>query len=887
MTNIYTDIELLTESDVEQKFVLKILTSSFPVGLGYSDADFRTKTDIRKLSIDKGLNRKIYYPDYAVIIDGFPVIVIEAKAPNEDMEEAYRQARLYASEINAMYKSNINPCSRIMVTDGFKVMAGYWDHDTPKVTFLSKDMIVLNPQFNEFLVLMCKNEVSRVVQDTLRSIRKQARFFKPVHMLGGQAVINETVGENSFGANVSLEYKYLFNPDTLEDREQIVKNAYIRSKRKESHIAPIDKIIRAALPVSLLNSKPIEDTSNPNDLLERLSDTQKIRNEICLLIGSVGSGKSTFIDYLRIVGLPDSLRDSTEWISINLNLAPLSKDLIYKWVLSNIIEGVKNKHIDIDFDHIQTLRKVYSREIAKLDKGRLSLYPKDSEKYIDVMYQELERLQSDDFQTLDGLINFLYSGRNKLPVIVLDNCDKRQRDDQLLMFQVAAWLRNSFPCMVFLPLRDSTYDQYCDEPPLDTVVKDLVFRIDPPLLERVIHARLNYALREISNNNTKFSYYLPNNARVECDRSEVAAYLKCIVSSLFQDNFFKRIIVGLAGRNIRKGIEILLDFVKSGHIGTDDIFKIRQAEGDYQLPSYIVSRILLKGKRKYYSDSHSNIKSVFFSEAEDLLPDPFVRISILRWLKNRVREFGPNRTKGYHKVGLLIKSLQSAGHSRKRVLSEIEALARANCISTEAQDGVLSEDDLISISPGGFVHLDLVKDINYLQAISEDVFFRENQVAKAIADNIVGRGTFRHQSRQASISCSSLLVDYLAAYYEDYFVGDAAVLTDESKEDLIDIASLKDYVDTVAQRDPTYVSVINMETEYPLGSEVEAQIVSVQPYGFFVEFGLHGNGFIHKKDFNGRGHDILQTHESGDWLIGEIIGYNQERNRFNMRLIDI
>ena len=202
--------------------------------------------------------------------------------------------------------------------------------------------------------------------------------------------------------------------------------------------------------------------------------------------------------------------------------------------------------------------------------------------------------QDDAKYTLQCLISYLYSKHDKLLIIVLDNCDKRNRDDQLLMFEVTTWLKDTFNCMIFLPLRDTTYDQYYSEPPLDTVIKDLVFRIDPPLLKKVVYARLNYAIREIEKNDEEFSYYLSNNARVICSRGEVGVYLKCIVASLFQDNLFKRIITGLAGRNIRKGLEILLNFCTSGHISDDELFRIKQSSGEYTLPPHLVARILIE-----------------------------------------------------------------------------------------------------------------------------------------------------------------------------------------------------------------------------------------------------------------------------------------------------
>ncbi|UFH55399.1 type I restriction enzyme HsdR N-terminal domain-containing protein [Spirosoma sp. KNUC1025] len=96
--NIPADLNLYNESDVEQKFIYPLLTNNVPTGLGYSNYDFRTKADIRKIKIDKGTKSSIYYPDYLIIIQGLPLLIIEAKTVGEDLEAAWKEARLYATE---------------------------------------------------------------------------------------------------------------------------------------------------------------------------------------------------------------------------------------------------------------------------------------------------------------------------------------------------------------------------------------------------------------------------------------------------------------------------------------------------------------------------------------------------------------------------------------------------------------------------------------------------------------------------------------------------------------------------------------------------------------------------------------------------------------------
>ena len=879
------DNSIITESDVEQKFVYGLITNPLPFGLGYSNQDFRTKGDIRKLTIDKGGKKKLYYPDYAVVANGLPVVIIEAKTPKEDLEEATRQARLYATEINSRYPSKINPCERIVVTDGIIIAAGYWDSDSYEVLMNVEDIDALDPNFESLQKFISKPYIFKRSEEFLAKIKDKTKYIKPTHMLGGKSVVNEEVGENSFGANVSVEYKYLFNPDSIKDRDEIINNAYVESKRKQAHVAPIDKIIRAAAPSHIIDARKIENTENPSEVINEIKNIDKITNEICLLVGSVGSGKSTFSDFLRVKALPDEVRNSTIWLNINLNKAPLSREKIYHWVVDNCIAKIKQLSPSVDFDEIGTLLNIYERQINKVKKGKASLYPVGSEKYADAIYEEITKLEDDPDITLDGMIKHFFTNQGKLLVIALDNCDKRVKEDQLLMFEVASWLKDTFKCMVFLPLRDTTYDQYKEVPPLDTVIKDLVFRIDPPLLERVIYKRLQFALREIDSQTSSFVYYLPNGMKVNCSRDEVGKYLRSIISSLFQDSLFRRIISGLAGRNIRKGLEIFLDFCKSGHITSDEIFKIRESKGEHKLPNHLIAKILMKGKRRYYSDENSYLKNLFASYQSDSLPDPFVRVDILQWLKSQYREYGPNRTKGFHKVETLVRSMQSLGHSSNRVMSELECLERAGCISAESSANNLDAEDLVCISPSGFVHIDLLKNINYLSSVSEDVLFRENQIADKIKENIIGQGRFKSNSRQTALSNSVILTNYLKSYFESHFIGAAKVLDDSVSENRFNINEIEDYVRKTANNDTVFSRYIELESEYPPGQQFEAQITKVENYGFFVEFGLNGKGVVHWKNFNGED-SILDRVEVADWVIVESLKYNPKHKKFDLKLIE-
>ena len=61
MENLYCHLDALcTESDVEQKFLYKLLSKEKPLGLGYSDLEIATKQNIKSYVINKGKQQKIY-----------------------------------------------------------------------------------------------------------------------------------------------------------------------------------------------------------------------------------------------------------------------------------------------------------------------------------------------------------------------------------------------------------------------------------------------------------------------------------------------------------------------------------------------------------------------------------------------------------------------------------------------------------------------------------------------------------------------------------------------------------------------------------------------------------------------------------------------------------
>ena len=569
------EIQKFTESDVEMKLIFPLLIKETPEGLNFSDYHIQTKQSIKKLLIDKGSSSKLYYPDLAIIVEGLPLVIIEAKKPGEDLNEAYRQACLYANELNRTFPNNINPCEFVIACDGLELYAGHTDSE-PIYKIKNENWLSSDIDFDGFLKQFSLNAVLKSAQQKRALLGTKAKFNNPINLLGGKKIQN-LESNNTFGENISIQYEHLFNPKQETEKEGVVKNAYVKQNKLESHIIPIDTVFEK----KLVNQNSKDTSNTTTGIVNKFNNPDALNNKVLLLIGSVGAGKSTFTTYLRKVALREEIRNKTFWVNLNLNDAPLNKEDIYKWVKVNIIESIKKDFSKIDFDELDFLLQLYEAEIKALKKGILKLFSPEDLDYKRILAEHLQKYQLDIDKTLNSLIKKVINDNDMSLVIVLDNCDKRNSEEQLLMFEVANWIKDNIKTIVFLPLRESTYENHRYEKPLDTVIKDLVFKIHPPSLEQVLLERVAY-ISKLNDKNKNGYYHLSNGIKVKYPTKDEARFLKSILNSLFNNQFFKTLISGFAGRNIRNGIEIFLDFCKSGHINEAEITKMINSDGSIQ-----------------------------------------------------------------------------------------------------------------------------------------------------------------------------------------------------------------------------------------------------------------------------------------------------------------
>jgi len=143
MKNLFCELSnLRNESSVETFFVNRLLGY-----LGYPDSRIRTKEAIEKLPIPKGHTTENYAPDY-VLIDSRnqPVVVVDAKHPDEDLDNWVYQPIGYAATLNRRFPAGENPVQYAVLTNGHAFEVFPWDSETPIFYLRFDDFVEGNPK---------------------------------------------------------------------------------------------------------------------------------------------------------------------------------------------------------------------------------------------------------------------------------------------------------------------------------------------------------------------------------------------------------------------------------------------------------------------------------------------------------------------------------------------------------------------------------------------------------------------------------------------------------------------------------------------------------------------------------------------------------------------
>lgn len=157
MKNKYCDLnDISNEADVETFFVLPLLAD-----LGFNSKNIKPKHSLAELSVKSLGSRRAmkYRPDFAIKLSGQLPLIVEAKAPNVNIEDHVLQARDYSMTLNGAHEFK-KPVRFFLITNGNLTQLYKVDLNKPILELSFKDFSDSSIRFKKLKALIDKESLS-------------------------------------------------------------------------------------------------------------------------------------------------------------------------------------------------------------------------------------------------------------------------------------------------------------------------------------------------------------------------------------------------------------------------------------------------------------------------------------------------------------------------------------------------------------------------------------------------------------------------------------------------------------------------------------------------------------------------------------------------------
>jgi hypothetical protein len=753
-----------SEGDVETQIALPLLIK--PELLGIPREDIRSKEGISARDIGKGSKRKIgYIPDFCVYKESLPVLVVEAKSPHNDVVGAYAEARLYALEINRSFPHKLNPCCRIIATNGITLLAGEWDAEAA-ITVSVSAIAPATPIMDQLIALAGSAVLHDLAYPVSQALRT-TNFKRPFNQGVGPTQIASRIEPNTFSADLAPVLRRYFSSRDQSTDIEIYSRAYISSNEVTSY----DRILESFLKYRLSRSKRQTEVKTTKRKSEAITKTiskfdinRPPRGDIQLVTGSVGVGKSLFARRYKEFLQPAALQEKNHWAFLNFNSAPDDHSRWIDWVCEAFKESVLEEGAPIDLRDGTDQERIFANNLADRNAFYARMEAAQNGRGSLERARDIEQWRLDPLKLTQGISRYLQGDRGDNLIVVFDNVDRREANAQLAAFQIALWFMDQTRCLVILQMRDSTFEQYKNEPPLDTYRTGQIFHISPPRFVDVVRKRLELSLETLAEEAPEqVKFQTKSGITISYPKSRAGDFLKGVYVELFQKpNNVARVLEALAGRNVRRALDMFMAIITSGHMPEDVIASVAQGAGFRSFPEFRIVRALMRQDYRFFNNNSGFIANVFNCDSKWTRPTNLLIPEALFYLVGQRKMRGDNGQMGFVALSRLLSVMEGLGFVRSDIRDAVTFCLKKGLIEVDTSSlEVVRERDSLKSTTSAWAHMRILSSrIEYVASVLPTTPISDSQLSARIFDLM----QTEHRAGSPQFNQSIQMVERFEAY---------------------------------------------------------------------------------------------------------------------------
>jgi hypothetical protein len=135
----------------------------------------------------------------------------------------------------------MNPCCRILATNGQVILAGIWDA-SPELAMPVSAIQSASPDTEKLLALVGNDQLDRLIAPMSDALRSKG-FKRPFNQGAGPAQIGSRIDLNTFAADLALVLRRYFSSRDQSTDEEIYRRPYISS----NEVTGYDRILQSFL----------------------------------------------------------------------------------------------------------------------------------------------------------------------------------------------------------------------------------------------------------------------------------------------------------------------------------------------------------------------------------------------------------------------------------------------------------------------------------------------------------------------------------------------------------------------------------------------------------------------------------------------------------------
>lgn len=713
----YDSLRLSNANEAETR--LKVINHVIYDVLGWTHADVHVE---ERVSEDK----KTTWADY-VLRTGMTAIVVEAKKAGAmfgevprvrrtqlhgkimegDLGHAIIQARDYARKLSIPFAVVTNGNSWI-VFPATRV---------DQVAFQNSSAIIfdslksaLETDYSEFVDLLSRdaaisgnleNELLGRVENQIED-RRLNKFFTRNF---------SRINRHSLFPYIEGAITTAFSDDIINTATNILEKCYVQTperirfdERIKMHIAKRESVTKR-VPV-----RALKEQANPISGI--IADaSERTRPVAVLVLGTVGAGKTTFLEHTHKVAAKDLFAPKStvypHWLQIDFR--DYSTDVP---PLHFVLDNLKQKISEDEFlsDYEKCIRPAYREEVDALLKGPLFLLSDDESE----RKRRITNLLMSDYEKTEPYVEKIlrYAAERSPVFLVIDNVDQFDSEaDQSKIFSSVMALAQKLRLNLVCSIREATYIRHRSTPLFDAFDFDAI-AIDPPNVQAVLSKRFFVSRQLLEGKSASFT--AENGAEMHV--KSLSKVIDLIQSSVLGTELGNLIEVMATG-DIRLALRMTREFLQSGWTASGKALRLYETQGHYTMPQHEALRAIMLGNQQVYSEELSVLGNPFDSrlaktEAQAL------RLYVL----SAIVQLSSEKTFRYLEGTEIKRALRIIGFGDQITQKILDDLCRLRFIHTTSHGKPTIESNYVVSRLGGYIVRHFIADMMYLENVMMDTF---------------------------------------------------------------------------------------------------------------------------------------------------------------------